>query len=105
MTRRTAARFRRHFPRLPTGDPEGSRGRGVAPFPVTMAHTTKRPNRFGSTGFSVSELAVSLVALLSMLAQGSISVGAGGSQSKATAFARQTMEQLRNQPFVPGPAN
>ncbi len=54
---------------------------------------------------AVSFLAVSLVALLSMLAQGSISVGAGGSQSKATAFARQTMEQLRNQPFVPGPAN
>jgi Tfp pilus assembly protein PilV len=52
---------------------------------------------------AVSFLAVSLVALLSMLAQGSISVGAGGSQSKATAFARQRMEQLRNQPFVPGP--
>jgi len=54
---------------------------------------------------AVSFLAVSLVALLSMLAQGSISVGAGGSQSKATAFARQRMEQLRNQPFVPGPMN
>ena len=54
---------------------------------------------------AVTFLAVSLVALLSMLAQGSISVGAGGSQSKATAFARQKMEQLRNQPFVPGPIN
>src|SRR5713101_4474306 len=66
MTRRTAARFRRRFPRLPTGDPEGSRGRGVAPFPVTMAHTTKRPNRFGSTGFSVSELLVCISVLGAM---------------------------------------
>jgi type II secretory pathway pseudopilin PulG len=54
---------------------------------------------------AVTFLAVSLVALLSMLAQGSVSVGVGGSQSKATAFARQRMEQLRNQPFVPGPVN
>jgi type II secretory pathway pseudopilin PulG len=52
---------------------------------------------------AVTFLAVSLVALLSMLAQGSVSVGVGGSQSKATAFARQRMEQLRNQPFAPGP--
>jgi Flp pilus assembly pilin Flp len=54
---------------------------------------------------AVTFLAVSLVALLSMLAQGSVSVVAGGGQSKATAFARQRMEQLRNQPFVPGPTN
>jgi hypothetical protein len=54
---------------------------------------------------AVTFLAVSLVALLSMLAQGSVSVGVGGSQSKATAFARQRMEQLRNQPFVTGPTN
>jgi Tfp pilus assembly protein PilV len=54
---------------------------------------------------AVSFLAVALVALLSMLAQGSVSVVAGGGQSKATAFARQMMEQLRNQPFAPGPAN
>jgi len=54
---------------------------------------------------AVTFLAVSLVALLSMLAQGSVSVVAGGGQSKATAFARQMMEQLRNQPFVPGPTN
>jgi len=54
---------------------------------------------------AVTFLAVSLVALLSMLAQGSFSVVAGGGQSKATAFARQMMEQLKNQPFVPGPTN
>src|SRR3972149_5309834 len=54
---------------------------------------------------AVTFLAVSLVALLSMLAQGSVSVVAGGGQSKATAFARQMMEQLKNQPFVPGPTN
>jgi len=54
---------------------------------------------------AVAFLGLSLVALLSLLTQGSISVGAGGSQSKATAFARQMMEQLKNQPFVPGPTN
>lgn len=54
---------------------------------------------------AVTFLAVALVALLSMLAQGSFSVVAGGGQSKATAFARQMMEQLRNQPFVAGPTN
>lgn len=70
---------------------------------------TPRGNQSGMTlievMLAVSFLAVSLVALLSMLTQGSLSVGAGGSQSKATAFARQKMEQLRNQPFVPGPIN
>ena len=49
-------------------------------------------------------LGVSLVALLSMLTRGSLNVVAGGSQSKATAYARQMMEQLKNQPFNPGPA-
>ena len=53
---------------------------------------------------AVTFLAVSLVALVSMLTHGSISVAAGGSQSKATAYARQMMEQLKNQPFIAGPA-
>lgn len=52
---------------------------------------------------AVTFLAVSLVALLSMLTHGSINVVAGGGQSKATAYARQMMEQLKNQPFVAGP--
>ena len=54
---------------------------------------------------AVTFLAVSLVALLSMLTHGSINVVAGGGQSKATAYARQKMEQLKNQPFLPGPTN
>ena len=54
---------------------------------------------------AVTFLGVSLVALLSMLTHGSISVVAGGGQSKATAYARQMMEQLRNQPFTPGPVS
>jgi Tfp pilus assembly protein PilV len=66
-----------------------------------------RSNQSGMTlievMLAVTFLAVSLVALLSMLTRGSVSVVAGGSQSKATAFARQRMEQLKNQPFVPGP--
>jgi len=31
-----------------------------------MTHTTKRPNRFGSTGFSVSELLVCISVLGAM---------------------------------------
>src|SRR5439155_22624460 len=54
---------------------------------------------------AVAFLAVALVALLSMLTQGSVSVVAGGGQSKATAYARHMMEQLRNQPFTTGPVN
>jgi len=50
-------------------------------------------------------LAMALVALLSMLTHGSVNVVAGGGQSKATAYARQMMEQLKNQPFVTGPAS
>lgn len=69
----------------------------------------RRGNQAGMTlievMLAVTFLAVALVALLSMLAQGSVSVVAGGGQSKATAFARQMMEQLKNQPFVPGPTN
>ena len=53
---------------------------------------------------AVTFLAVSLVALLTMLTQGSISVTAGGGQSKATAYARQKVEELKNQPFSPGPS-
>jgi type II secretory pathway pseudopilin PulG len=54
---------------------------------------------------AVAFLAIALVALLSMLTQGSVSVVAGGGQSKATAYARQMMEQLRNQPFTVGSVN
>ena len=54
---------------------------------------------------AVTFLAMALVALLSMLTHGSVNVVAGGSQSKATAYARQMMEQLKNQPFVAGPAS
>jgi Tfp pilus assembly protein PilV len=54
---------------------------------------------------AVAFLAIALVALLSMLTQGSVSVVAGGGQSKATAYARQMMEQLRNQSFTVGPVN
>lgn len=57
-------------------------------------------------GFTLAEvlitmaiLAVALVALLGMLSRGSLNVYAGGGQSKATAYARQLMEQLRNLPM------
>ena len=54
---------------------------------------------------AIAILAVGLLALLGMLSSGSVNVYAGGGQSKATAYARQQVEQLRSQPFNPGPAN
>ena len=57
---------------------------------------------------AMSIITIALLALLSMLSSGSLSVAAGGGESKATAYARQQVEQLRNQllcaPFT-GPAN
>ena len=53
---------------------------------------------------AVAFLAVALVALLSMLTQGSVSVVAGGGQSKATNYARQQIEMLKNHNASP-PAN
>ena len=50
---------------------------------------------------AIAVLAVGLVALLGMLSRGSLNVYAGGGQSKATAYARQLMEQLRNHPMNP----
>jgi len=59
-------------------------------------------------GFTLAEvliamaiLAIALVALLGMLSRGSLNVYAGGGQSKATAYGRQLMEQLRNLPMDP----
>lgn len=57
-------------------------------------------------GFTLAEvlvaiaiLAVALGALLGMLSRGSLNVYAGGGQSKATAYGRELMEQLRNLPM------
>ncbi len=49
---------------------------------------------------AVAVLAIALVALMAMLSRGSLNIYAGGGQSKATAYARQLVEQLRNQPIV-----
>ena len=61
-------------------------------------------------GFSLVEvlvamgvLTVALAALMAMLSRGSLNVYVGGGQSKATAFARQLVEQLRNQPICNPP--
>ena len=70
--------------------------------------------RHDSRGFTLIEvllavaiITIALLALLSMLSAGSVNVYAGGGQSKATAFARQQIEFLRNVPvndprFAPG---
>lgn len=50
-------------------------------------------------------LLVALLTLLAMIAAGFVNVTAGGGQSKATAYARQKIEELRSQPInAPCPA-
>lgn len=50
-------------------------------------------------------LAVGLLALLSAFPIGYVDVNVSGGQSKATAYAQQMLEQLKNQNFNPGPLN
>ena len=50
---------------------------------------------------AISIVTVALLALLGMLSGGSLEVAAGGGQSKSTGYARQQVEQLRNQPLCP----
>lgn len=61
--------------------------------------------RRDSRGFTLPEvllavaiITIALLALLGMLSAGLMNVYAGGGQSKATAFARQQIEFLRNVP-------
>ena len=48
-------------------------------------------------------LVVGLLALMSALSAGQFNVVTSGGQSKATTYARQLLEQLKNAPFDPGP--
>jgi prepilin-type N-terminal cleavage/methylation domain-containing protein len=50
-------------------------------------------------------LAVGLLALVSAFPIGYTDVTASGGQSKATAYAQQKLEELKNQPFTVGPFN
>lgn len=63
-------------------------------------------------GFTVVEVLIAaaivlvgLVAAMSAVSAGFLDVTASGGQSKATTYARQLLEQLKNQPFDPGPTN
>jgi prepilin-type N-terminal cleavage/methylation domain-containing protein len=49
-------------------------------------------------------LAVGLLALMSAFPVGYVDVTTSGGQSKATAYAQQMLEQLKNQPFIPSAA-
>lgn len=49
--------------------------------------------------------AVGLLALVAVFPVGYVDVNTSGGQSKATAYAQQMLEQLKNQPFDPGPTN
>jgi Tfp pilus assembly protein PilV len=50
---------------------------------------------------AIAFLGIALMALLTLLLTGYLDVSAGGRVSKTTSYARQMMEQLRNQPFTP----
>lgn len=54
---------------------------------------------------AMSILVIGLVAVLAMLSSGSSGVYGGGGYSKAAAYARQQVEQLKNLSFNPGPAS
>lgn len=65
----------------------------------------------GHKGFTLVEvliaaaiLAVGLLALVSAFPVGYVDVTTSGGQSKATAYAQQMLEQLKNQPFTPSAA-
>ncbi len=49
---------------------------------------------------AIAILTVGLLAVMSMLSSGFSDVVVSGGQSKATSYARQKVEELRNQPFV-----
>jgi Tfp pilus assembly protein PilV len=51
---------------------------------------------------AIAFMAIALMALLAMLAAGHSSVAAGGSESKATSYARQLVEQVKNQSIAVG---
>jgi Tfp pilus assembly protein PilV len=48
---------------------------------------------------------VGLVAVMNAVSAGYLDVVASSGQSRATEYARQLLEQLKNQPFTPGPVN
>jgi prepilin-type N-terminal cleavage/methylation domain-containing protein len=49
---------------------------------------------------AIAILTIGLLAVVSMLSSGFSDVVVSGGQSKATSYARQKVEELRNQPFV-----
>ena len=48
-------------------------------------------------------LAVGLVSIISVFPTAYVNVDTSGERSKATAYAQQKLEELKNQPFNPGP--
>src|SRR6266404_3955881 len=54
---------------------------------------------------AITILVVGIVALMNTVTTGYLDVAFSGGESTATAAARQLFEQLKNQPFNPGPAN
>ena len=49
---------------------------------------------------AIAILVVALVALMALLSHGTLNVAVGGGQTKAVEYARQIVEQLRNQPVT-----
>jgi Tfp pilus assembly protein PilV len=53
--------------------------------------------------FAALVLTIGLVGILTAFSSGYINVVGSGGQSKATAYAQQSLEKLKNKPFNPGP--
>ena len=54
---------------------------------------------------AITILVVGILALMNTVTTGYLDVAFSGGESTATAAARQLFEQLKNQPFNPGPAS
>ncbi len=75
----------------------------MAELSVRVAGRDERGFTLVEVLIAVALLAIGLTALTTTFSSGYSTVVAGGGQTKAVEYARQMLEQLRNQPFDPGP--
>lgn len=77
----------------------------VAPSPAATAVRAERGVTLVEVLIALAILFAGLIAIIDTFSAGYLNVVAGGGQTTATAYARQQMERLQNQPFTAGPVN